>query len=54
MPTVLRVVHEFNNTLLGRLLVGPLLGQVAFMRSDMREIGRGNMRQQVEATSDRQ
>ncbi|SFK48106.1 fatty acid desaturase [Shimia haliotis] len=42
MPTGLRGVHEFNNTLLGRLLVGPLLGQVAFMRSDMREIGRGN------------
>ncbi|KPA21905.1 Fatty acid desaturase [Shimia sp. SK013] len=42
MPRWLRLVHDFNNTLLGRLLVGPLLGQLAFMRSDMREIARGN------------
>ncbi|MGR3635019.1 MAG: fatty acid desaturase [Shimia sp.] len=42
MPRWLRLVHDINNTLLGRLLVGPVLGQLAFMRSDLREIARGN------------
>ncbi|MCP4822416.1 MAG: fatty acid desaturase [Shimia sp.] len=42
MPRVLQVLHDFNNTLLGRLLVGPLLGQVAFVRSDLREVARGH------------
>ncbi|MGR3712457.1 MAG: fatty acid desaturase [Shimia sp.] len=42
MPLLLRRVHDFNNTLLGRLLVGPVLGQVAFMASEWRELRRGN------------
>ncbi|TCL10174.1 fatty acid desaturase [Shimia isoporae] len=42
MPRWLQLVHDFNNTLLGRLMVGPLLGQLAFMRSDAQEIARGN------------
>jgi fatty acid desaturase len=37
----LRAVLMFNNTLLGRLLVGPLVSQVAFMRGDWRAIRAG-------------
>lgn len=37
-------LHAFNNTLLGRLLVGPALGQCGFMRADLRAIGHGNTR----------
>ena len=38
----LRAVLSFNNTLLGRLLVGPLVSQVAFMRTDSRAIRGGD------------
>ncbi|MDU8909963.1 fatty acid desaturase [Aestuariicoccus sp. MJ-SS9] len=33
-----------NNTLAGRLIVGPLLGQAAFMREDWRRMRRGDAR----------
>jgi fatty acid desaturase len=32
----------FNNSLLGRLIVGPLVGQIAFMRADWRAIMAGD------------
>jgi fatty acid desaturase len=35
-------VLSFNNTLLGRLIVGPLVGQIAFMRADWRAIRAGD------------
>ena len=33
-----------NNTLLGRILLGPLIGQVTFMAADLRQIRAGNRR----------
>ncbi len=36
-----RAILSFNNTLLGRLLVGPMVSQVAFMRGDWRAIRAG-------------
>ncbi|RKT35137.1 fatty acid desaturase [Roseovarius halotolerans] len=41
LPGWLRWVLALNNTLAGRLLVGPLVGQVAFMRDDLRAIRAG-------------
>ena len=42
LPVWFRAVLRFNNTLFGRLLVGPLIGQIAFMRGDWRQIRAGN------------
>ncbi|MBY5932022.1 fatty acid desaturase [Tateyamaria omphalii] len=42
MPRVLRVVLRVNNTLAGRMLVGPLVGQILFMRDDWRAIREGD------------
>ena len=42
MPAWLRGVLNFNNTLIGRLLIGPLIAQVAFMRADWALIRRGD------------
>lgn len=42
LPGVLRVVLLFNNTLLGRLLVGAAVSQVAFMLSDFRAATAGD------------
>lgn len=39
-----RKVLLFNNTLLGRLIVGPLVGQVCFMARDWRAISGGDRR----------
>ncbi|MDF1854840.1 fatty acid desaturase [Pseudooceanicola sp.] len=36
-----RAVLRLNNTLAGRLLIGPLVGQWAFMRADLGDIRRG-------------
>ena len=44
LPRWARAILAFNNTLLGRLLVGPLIGQVAFMRDDWRAIWAGDRR----------
>lgn len=41
LPRRMKVLLNFNNTLLGRMAIGPLLGQVFFMRSDWRAIRRG-------------
>jgi fatty acid desaturase len=42
LPRWLQSILIFNNTLAGRLLLGPLIGQVAFMRADWRMIKGGN------------
>ncbi|MFS4582524.1 fatty acid desaturase [Phaeobacter sp. C3_T13_0] len=39
---VVRVLLGFNNTLLGRMLLGPLLGQIRFMAEDWRLIRNGD------------
>jgi len=36
LPRVLQAVLIFNNTLLGRLVIGPLVSQIAFMAGDAR------------------
>lgn len=41
--TIRRAVLTFNNTLLGRMLIGPLVGQVAFMAGDWRLIRGGDV-----------
>lgn len=41
-PYTCRVLMAFNNTLLGRLCVGPILGQIRFMASDWSAIRRGD------------
>lgn len=42
LPAVTRGVLSFNNRLIGRLLIGPLVGQVAFMAADWRAIRGGD------------
>lgn len=42
LPRAVRLVLAANNTLAGRLLLGPLVGQVAFMLSDWRAIRQGD------------
>jgi fatty acid desaturase len=41
-PGWLKQVRRFNNTLMGRLLVGPLIGQIAFVTDDWRQIRAGD------------
>ncbi len=41
LPGWLQSILTFNNTLAGRLLLGPLIGQIAFMRADWRMIKAG-------------
>ncbi len=43
MPGWVQTVLRFNNTLLGRLVVGPVLAQIAFTRADLR-LGRRALR----------
>lgn len=42
LPRWLRRILMFNNTLLGRMIVGPALGQLTFLRSDWKAIRAGN------------
>jgi fatty acid desaturase len=42
LPKWRRVLQQWNNTLAGRLLIGPVLGQVAFMWSDWQAIRQGD------------
>ncbi len=42
LPAWCRAVMRFNNTLGGRILIGPLLSSMALVRSDMREMRNGN------------
>lgn len=41
MPKWLQFVLRLNNTLLGRMLIGPIISQVMFMRSDWRDMRAG-------------
>jgi fatty acid desaturase len=41
LPGFVRRVLEWNNTLLGRMVFGPLIGQVAFMADDWRRVRGG-------------
>lgn len=41
-PRGLRVLLMLNNTLLGRMILGPTLGQLAFMRNDWAKIRAGD------------
>lgn len=43
LPRWSRRVLEWNNTLLGRMTIGPLIGQVAFMAADAKAIRAGDM-----------
>lgn len=38
MPSWLKAIRGVNNTLAGRILLGPILGQIAFMRQDLNAI----------------
>lgn len=42
MPGWQKAILRFNNSLFGRLLIGPLIGQICFMRSDWALIRRGD------------
>ncbi len=42
LPGWLQSILTFNNTLAGRLLLGPLIGQILFMRGDLQQIRGGN------------
>ncbi len=42
LAALTRTVRRFNNTLAGRLLIGPLLGQVAWMKGDWAAIRGGD------------
>ncbi|WP_421905309.1 fatty acid desaturase [Mameliella sp.] len=44
LPRMARMVMQVNNTLAGRMLLGPLLGTLAFARSDLRAVLRGDRR----------
>jgi fatty acid desaturase len=44
LPAMLKVLLRFNNTLAGRMLLGPLIGQVTFIWADLRAIMRGEGR----------
>jgi len=40
----IRVILRLNNTLAGRMALGPLIAQIVFMRADLVAIARGNRR----------
>ncbi len=42
LPAAIKLLLRFNNTLLGRMLVGPAISQYVFMKSDLRELVDGN------------
>ena len=44
LPRWARVVMRVNNTLAGRMLLGPFLGTLAFVLSDLRAMARGDRR----------
>ena len=43
-PLWRKAMHQWNNTLLGRMLLGPIIGQVSFMSSDAKAILNGDRR----------
>ena len=44
MPRPIKALAQFNNTLLGRILVGPAIGIAVFYAGDARQMMRGNKR----------
>ena len=42
MPGVKRMLYQFNNTLFGRMLIGPAVGVARFWSSEFLQIWRGN------------
>jgi len=42
MPGWLRLVRRANNTMAGRIVLGPLIGQISFMTSDLKAIRAGD------------
>lgn len=44
LPRWRQILHRINNTLAGRLLLGPIMGQIGFMAADFRLIRGGDMR----------
>jgi fatty acid desaturase len=44
LASPVRTLLRANNTLLGRMVLGPLIGQVTFMAGDLRQIRAGNRR----------
>ncbi|MEO0938582.1 MAG: fatty acid desaturase [Pseudomonadota bacterium] len=42
MPRWLKLLRDVNNTLAGRMLIGPVIAQVVFMADDWRRIRRGD------------
>ncbi|WP_271272797.1 fatty acid desaturase [Aliamphritea hakodatensis] len=42
MPTAVRDIYNFNNSLLGRMLIGPALSMWLFYRSDLRAVMSGD------------
>lgn len=44
LPGWMKVLMQFNNTLLGRMVIGPAIGQISFMRSDWLAIRAGDKR----------
>ncbi|MEL6607804.1 MAG: fatty acid desaturase [Pseudomonadota bacterium] len=44
LPGWVRAALEVNNTLMGRMVLGPLIGQLRFMADDARQIAQGDAR----------
>jgi fatty acid desaturase len=42
MPAWVKALRRINNTLAGRIVLGPLIGQISFMAGDLREIRKGD------------
>ena len=42
LPPLVQMILRANNTLLGRLILGPIVAQIAFMRDDWQQIRAGN------------
>ncbi|MGZ9810383.1 fatty acid desaturase [Pseudoroseicyclus sp. H15] len=42
LPGMARAIYNFNNTLLGRLVIGPIIGSASFIAGDLRAIRAGN------------
>ncbi len=43
LPKIVRAILTFNNTLLGRMAIGPFVAQVVFMRSEWRLVQNGRI-----------
>ena len=44
LPTWVQAILRWNNSLMGRLVIGPLVGMLVFVTSDIRAMGRGDRR----------